>query len=91
MTNKQPVPQTTPGIDPPIAFNVSHDNGLIAMAFGKGAHGPPSFSLGVDVMKVRIPGRDSLASFIDTMEDQACTYLSVMVRMHSPVFSSLRT
>ncbi|KAF9046040.1 4'-phosphopantetheinyl transferase [Hymenopellis radicata] len=61
---------TTPGIDPPLAFNVSHDNGLIAMAFGNGAHGPPSFSLGVDVMKVRIPGRDTLASFIDTMEDQ---------------------
>ncbi|KAG6890940.1 hypothetical protein C0995_000897 [Termitomyces sp. Mi166 len=56
---------TTPGLDPLIAYNISHDNGLIVMAFGPGIHNPPAFNIGVDVMKVRIPDRNTLASFVE--------------------------
>ncbi|KAK0468097.1 uncharacterized protein EV420DRAFT_1259606 [Desarmillaria tabescens] len=58
---------TTPYLDPPVAFNISHDNGLVAMAFGPGTTNPPSFSIGIDVMKVRIPGRESFRSFVETL------------------------
>ncbi|KAF5388195.1 hypothetical protein D9615_000194 [Tricholomella constricta] len=57
-------------LDPPIAYNISHDNALVAMAFAPGAHNPPAFSIGVDVMKVRIPGHETLVSFIDSVGDQ---------------------
>ncbi|KAG7448973.1 uncharacterized protein BT62DRAFT_963752 [Guyanagaster necrorhizus] len=62
---------TTPDLDPPVAFNVSHDNGLVVMVFGPGTANPPSFTIGIDVMKVRIPGRDSFRSFVETVGDQA--------------------
>ncbi|KAJ7086670.1 hypothetical protein C8R44DRAFT_820754 [Mycena epipterygia] len=61
---------TTSGVDPPIAYNVSHDNALIVMVSSANAHNPPAFSMGVDVMKVRIPGRESFASFVETVGDQ---------------------
>ncbi|KAJ7699866.1 hypothetical protein B0H17DRAFT_1157934 [Mycena rosella] len=60
----------SPGVDPPIAYNVSHDNGLVAMVSSTNSHNPPAFSVGVDVMKVRIPGRESFASFVETVGDQ---------------------
>ncbi|KAJ7499143.1 hypothetical protein FB451DRAFT_1118041 [Mycena latifolia] len=61
---------TTNGVDPPIAYNVSHDNGLVAMVSSANAHNPPAFSIGVDVMKIRIPGRETFASFVETVGDQ---------------------
>jgi len=53
-----------------MGFNVSHDNALIAMAFAPGSHNPPVFSIGIDIMKVRIPGRESFSSFVQTVGDQ---------------------
>ncbi|KAF7331800.1 Ebony activating protein [Mycena kentingensis (nom. inval.)] len=61
---------TSEGVDPPIAYNVSHDNGLVAMASSANTHNPPAFTLGIDVMKVRIPGRESFAAFVETVGDQ---------------------
>jgi phosphopantetheinyl transferase len=58
------------GLDPPIAYNVSHDNALVVMAFAPGIHGAPAYNIGVDIMKVRIPGRDTFASFVHTVRDQ---------------------
>lgn len=40
------------------------------MAFAPGIHGAPAFSIGVDVMKVRVPGRESFLSFVQTVGDQ---------------------
>lgn len=73
--------KTTPYLDPPVAFNISHDNGLVAMVFGPGTANPPSFTIGIDVMKVRIPGRESFRSFVETVGDQAsaihrCVFLN---------------
>ncbi|KAJ7179326.1 hypothetical protein C8R46DRAFT_1173682 [Mycena filopes] len=60
----------TNGVDPKIAYNVSHDNGLIAMVSSANTHNPPAFTVGIDVMKARIPGRESFASFVETVSDQ---------------------
>ncbi|KAI0254289.1 4'-phosphopantetheinyl transferase superfamily [Lactifluus subvellereus] len=63
----------TPGVSPPIGYNVSHDNELVAMAFAPGEHGPPAFRIGVDVMKIRTPRGEGFASFLcgvgDTLTD----------------------
>ncbi|KAF7433277.1 copper chaperone of lysine biosynthesis protein [Pleurotus ostreatus] len=58
-----------PKADPPIAFNITHDNGLIAMAFGPGLQLPPAYGIGVDVMKLSIPRRNSFKSFVEGVSD----------------------
>ncbi|KAF8974589.1 4'-phosphopantetheinyl transferase superfamily [Flammula alnicola] len=57
-------------LDPPIAYNITHDNNLIAVAVAPGIQNPPAFSIGIDVMKLRIPGRETFRSFVDTVADQ---------------------
>ncbi|KAI0301808.1 hypothetical protein B0F90DRAFT_248888 [Multifurca ochricompacta] len=73
----------TPGVSPPIGYNVSHDNELVAMAFAPGEHGPPAFRIGVDVMKVRKPRGEGVASFLrsvgDTLTDAEKRFLSSIV------------
>ncbi|KAF9563688.1 4'-phosphopantetheinyl transferase [Agrocybe pediades] len=54
----------------PVAYNITHDNNLIAMAYGPGTSHPPAFSIGVDIMKIKIPGRDTLNSFITVVGEQ---------------------
>ncbi|KAF8901709.1 hypothetical protein CPB84DRAFT_1815148 [Gymnopilus junonius] len=61
---------TSQGIDDPIAYNITHDNNLVAMAFAQGVQNPPAYSLGIDIMKIKIPGRETLSSFIDVVGDQ---------------------
>ena len=41
-----------------------------AMAVAPGLHDPPAFRVGVDVMKLRVPGRESVRSFVNTVGDQ---------------------
>lgn len=57
-------------LDPPIAYNVTHDNNLIAMAVASGKLNPPAFNVGIDIMKIRVPGRETIRSFINTVGDQ---------------------
>lgn len=64
---------TTPGIHPLIAFNVSHDNALIAMAFGPGDHEPPVFRVGVDIMEVKLPQREPFPQFVRIFSEQLTT------------------
>ncbi|KAJ6539134.1 hypothetical protein B0H19DRAFT_1177320 [Mycena capillaripes] len=61
---------TTSGVQPSIAYNVSHDNGLIVIVSSPNTHNPPAFTIGIDVMKVRIPGRETFTSFVETVGDQ---------------------
>jgi len=63
--------QTTPGINPPIGFSISHDNALIAMAFAPGDHEPPAFQVGVDIMKVNLPQREPFPKFVEIFSEQA--------------------
>ncbi|EIN10680.1 4'-phosphopantetheinyl transferase [Punctularia strigosozonata HHB-11173 SS5] len=60
-----------PGITPPIAFNISHDNGIVAMAYGEGDRShAPEYRIGIDVMKVELPRRTVLKDFIESVSDQ---------------------
>jgi len=60
---------------PPIGFNVSHDNELVAMAFAPGEFGPPAFLIGVDVMRVRVPtgGLEGAALFLRAVGETTLT------------------
>ncbi|KAL0949571.1 hypothetical protein HGRIS_009620 [Hohenbuehelia grisea] len=62
--------EATPELHPPLGFNITHDNALIAIAVCEGVHHPPAYSIGIDVMKIRVPGRDTFASFVHTVSDQ---------------------
>jgi len=61
---------TTPDVNPPIAYNISHDNNLVAMAFGPGSDDPPAFRIGVDVMKVALPQRQTFPQFVKVFSEQ---------------------
>ena len=65
---------------PPVAFSISHDHELVAMAFAPGTHGAPAYRLGVDVM--RLHARQPLPAFVDIVGDTVspCLFLSV----HAP-------
>ncbi|KAI0035586.1 hypothetical protein K488DRAFT_43021, partial [Vararia minispora EC-137] len=55
----------TPDLVPPIAYNISHDNEGVAMAFVRGARD----GVGVDIMRLSAPRRGSFASFVDSVGD----------------------
>ena len=56
-------------LNPPIVFNVAHDNEIVTISFSSNAHGPPAYSLGIDVMKVHLTRYDTFHSFIDSMRE----------------------
>jgi 4'-phosphopantetheinyl transferase len=66
--------QVTGSIDPPLAFNVSHDSSLVALAFAPipaaDASHAPAYRLGVDIMRIHCPPHESLSTFIGSFEDQ---------------------
>lgn len=66
-----PPSKTTPGLDPPLGFNVTHDEGVVAMAFGTGDLGPPAYNIGVDIMQLKVPPRITFAEFVDSVSSQA--------------------
>jgi 4'-phosphopantetheinyl transferase len=57
-------------MDPPIAYNVAHDNALIVMVHSKGEHGPPAYTLGIDVMKLQVPRNTTIWTFVEQMSEQ---------------------
>ncbi|KAF9246978.1 hypothetical protein BU15DRAFT_84556 [Melanogaster broomeanus] len=71
---------TTPGIDPPIGFNVTHDESVIAMAFGTGDLGPPAYTIGVDVMQLKVPPRTTFSEFVDVVSSQESSELTALER-----------
>ncbi|CAL1702316.1 unnamed protein product [Somion occarium] len=57
----------------PLGFNLTHDNGLIAMVYSTGEDlflDAPAYRLGVDVMRLRLPHRQSLPEFIEIFSEQ---------------------
>ncbi|KAH9844017.1 uncharacterized protein C8Q71DRAFT_793629 [Rhodofomes roseus] len=62
----------TEGIDPPIAYNITHDSGVVAMTWSSGEDlvGPPAYRLGIDVMKVHRPEHEAFANFLEAFSDQ---------------------
>ncbi|OBZ76787.1 L-aminoadipate-semialdehyde dehydrogenase-phosphopantetheinyl transferase [Grifola frondosa] len=64
---------TTPGLNPSIGYNITHDSGMIAMAYASGDDlypDPPAYRIGVDVMKLQLPKRDTFHGFVNTVGDQ---------------------
>ncbi|KAI9448299.1 hypothetical protein H4582DRAFT_79355 [Lactarius indigo] len=59
----------TTGVSPPIGYNISHDNELVAIAFAPGEHGPPAFQIGIDVMRERLPRGERFTSFLRAVGD----------------------
>ncbi|KZT72639.1 hypothetical protein DAEQUDRAFT_722801 [Daedalea quercina L-15889] len=62
----------TQGVDPPIAYNITHDSGVVAMAWSSGEElvGPPAYRLGIDVMKIQLPRHESFSDFLDAFSEQ---------------------
>ncbi|KAJ8454325.1 hypothetical protein ONZ45_g19350 [Pleurotus djamor] len=56
-----------------ITFNLTHDNEVIAMAVAPGSMLPPAYSIGVDVMKLHVPRKESLRSFVEGVGDALTT------------------
>ncbi len=56
-----------------MAYNITHDNSMIAMVFSYGDDlypDPPAYRLGIDVMCIQLPRRNTLAGFIEIFEEQ---------------------
>ncbi|KZT12948.1 uncharacterized protein LAESUDRAFT_689951 [Laetiporus sulphureus 93-53] len=64
---------TTDHLAEPIGYSITHDSGLIAMAFASGNdlyHDPPAYRVGVDVMKLKPPKHETFRAFVDVFNDQ---------------------
>ncbi|VDC06934.1 unnamed protein product [Peniophora sp. CBMAI 1063] len=53
----------TPKLSPPLAFNVSHDNELVGIAYARGERE----NIGLDLMRVSRPRGTSYASFVESV------------------------
>jgi len=77
-----------------IGYNVTHDAGLIAMAFEVGTTSnerwvdPPAHRIGVDVMHLSIPDRFTFQSFVETVGDALTPYEKETLNPTPPVSSS---
>ena len=76
-----------------IGYNITHDAGLIAMAFEVGTASnqpwvePPAHRIGVDVMHLSIPDRFTFQSFVETVGDAVRTSPFSRSSPRSSVFS----
>jgi len=78
-----------PTLDPSIGYSVTHDHGVIAMAFARGndLHSdPPSYKIGVDVMKINLPKRHTFKGFVEVFTEQL-TVEERGVLLQSPLVS----
>ncbi|KAI0676921.1 hypothetical protein C8Q78DRAFT_1000210 [Trametes maxima] len=60
-------------LDPPIGYNITHDNGVVAMVYSVGSDlypDPPAYRIGIDVMLLQLPKRDTFPGFVETFADQ---------------------
>ncbi|KAI0722954.1 hypothetical protein C8Q76DRAFT_721089 [Earliella scabrosa] len=66
-------PYITTPIDPPIGYNITHDNGVVAMVHSSGSDlypDPPAYRLGIDVMLLQLPKRDTFPGFVGIFSEQ---------------------
>lgn len=62
-------------MNPPIGFNVTHDNGVVAMVYSEDGDlypDPPVYRVGLDVMLLELPKRDTFPGFVEVFSDQVC-------------------
>ena len=63
----------TSAVEPPIGYNITHDNGVVAMAFSTGKDlypDPPAYRIGLDVMLLQLPKRDTFPGFVEIFSEQ---------------------
>ncbi|KAI0699404.1 hypothetical protein BC835DRAFT_1503242 [Cytidiella melzeri] len=68
---------TTPNLPEPIGYNITHDNGAVAMAYACGSElypDPPAHRIGIDVMLLQLPKRITYAEFVESVSDQLTAY-----------------
>ncbi|KAI0334713.1 hypothetical protein GY45DRAFT_1317723 [Cubamyces sp. BRFM 1775] len=66
-------PYISTQLDTPIGYNITHDNGVVAMAYSTGADlypDPPAYRIGIDVMLLQLPKRDTFPGFVEIFSDQ---------------------
>ncbi|RPD61876.1 hypothetical protein L226DRAFT_613241 [Lentinus tigrinus ALCF2SS1-7] len=66
-------PYITTPITPHIGYNITHDNGIVAMAFSIGSDlysDPPAYRIGIDVMLLQLPKRDTFQGFVEIFNEQ---------------------
>jgi 4'-phosphopantetheinyl transferase len=80
-----------------IAYNISHDNDFVVMAFAPNTPVPPPIkgvnqtaaeagSIGIDVMKAALPGRhDTYWSFVPIFQEQVCFAITSPSLLTSPI------
>jgi len=77
-----------------VGYNITHDAGLIAMAFEVGTSSdqpwidPPAHRIGVDVMHLSIPDRFTFQAFVETVGDALTPYEKQTLNPAPPVSSS---
>ncbi|KAH9894315.1 hypothetical protein C8Q73DRAFT_695253 [Cubamyces lactineus] len=66
-------PYISARLDTPVGYNITHDNGVVAMAYSAGADlypDPPAYRVGIDVMLLQLPKRDTFPGFVEIFSDQ---------------------
>ncbi|KAI9001245.1 hypothetical protein BD414DRAFT_474084 [Trametes punicea] len=66
-------PYISTPLETPVGFNITHDNGVVAMAYSVGADlypDPPAYRIGIDVMLLQLPKRDTFPGFVEVFSDQ---------------------
>lgn len=60
-------------LDVPVGYNITHDSGVIAMAFSSVPNlhpDPPAYRIGIDIMLLQLPKRDTFSGFVEIFSDQ---------------------
>ncbi|KAH9943110.1 uncharacterized protein BXZ73DRAFT_97165 [Epithele typhae] len=66
------VDSTTP-LNPPVGYNITHDNGVVGMALSSGDDlypDPPAYRVGLDVMRLHLDKRDNFSGFVEIFSEQ---------------------
>ncbi|KZV69138.1 4'-phosphopantetheinyl transferase [Peniophora sp. CONT] len=77
----------TPKLSPPLAFNVSHDNELVGIAYARGERE----NIGLDLMRVSRPRGTSYGSFVESVgEALTAKELKTLLSTTTPLSESWR-
>ncbi|KAI1792852.1 hypothetical protein LXA43DRAFT_1003505 [Ganoderma leucocontextum] len=81
-------PYITSIVREPIGYNITHDNGVIAMAFSTGKSlfpDPPAYRTGLDVMLLQLPKRDTFPGFVEIFSEQLTSLERTILLPPAPV------
>ncbi|KAI0752225.1 4'-phosphopantetheinyl transferase superfamily [Irpex lacteus] len=79
---------TTRDLHEPIGYNITHDNGVVAMAYASGSElypDPPAYRVGIDVMLLQLPRRITYAEFVESVSDQLTPYERGILEPQKPI------